>query len=72
MKKNDVKKLLNKSAEELMKDVAESKEKLWQMKRDIVSGKVKNAHSYGALQRDIARMLTVAHTKQTSEKGATK
>ena len=63
MKKNDVKKLLNTSAAELMKDVVEAKEKLIEMKRDIVSGKLKNSHAYITLRRDIARMLTAAHTK---------
>jgi ribosomal protein L29 len=67
MKKNDVKKILDKSATELAKDITEAKEKLWELKRDIVSGKVKNAHSAGELRRTIARMLTVMHNKQTSK-----
>ncbi len=67
MKKNDVKKLVNKSAVELMKDVAEAKVKLADVKRDILSGKVKNAHAYGALKKDISRMLTVAHIKNTTK-----
>jgi ribosomal protein L29 len=67
MKKNDVKKILDKSAVELAKDVAEAKEKLWDLKRDITSGKVKNAHAAGELRRTIARMLTVMHNKQTSK-----
>ena len=67
MKKQDVKKLVNKSAAELAKDVSEAKEKLWELVRDIASGKVKNARSKGVLRRDIARMLTVMHTKQTSK-----
>ncbi len=67
MKKNDVKKLPNKTVAELAKDVAEAKEKLWQLSRDIASGKVKNAHAKSALRRDIARMLTVMQNKQTTK-----
>ncbi len=67
MKKNDIKKLVSKSAAELIKDVTEAKEKLVELKRDILSGKVKNAHAYGALKKDIARMLTAAHTKPTTK-----
>lgn len=67
MKKSEIKKLANKSAEELAKDAAEAKEKLWQLSRDIASGKIKNAHARSALRRDIARMLTVMHNKQTSK-----
>lgn len=68
MKRTDVKKLANMSAAELLKNVAESKEKLWEMKRDVASGKVKNAHAITVLRRDIARMLFAAqaNTKKNS------
>ncbi len=64
MKKQEVAKLKNKSAAELTKDVAEAKEKLWQLRREIEGGKVKNVHAKAELRRDIARMITVAEEKQ--------
>ena len=67
MKKNDIKKLVNKTAAELLKDVAEAKEKLWELSRDIASGKQKNPHSRIALRRDIARMLTFAKINKTAK-----
>lgn len=60
MKKADLAKLKNRSAEELRKEVAEVKEKLWELRREIASGKVKNTKARTALRRDIARMLTLA------------
>jgi len=65
MKKIEIEKLINKSVEELTKDVLEAKEKLWELKRDIASGKVKNHQSGSELRRNIARMLTVVHNKAT-------
>jgi ribosomal protein L29 len=67
MKRNDIKKLVNKTPAELVKDIAESKEKLWELRREIAAGKVKNAHSKSVLRRDIARMFTVMQNKQTSK-----
>ncbi len=72
MKTNEVKKLATKSIAELVKDVAEAKEKLWETHRDVKSGKVKNSHLIGELRRDIARMLTVVQNKRTAEKAAAK
>ena len=59
MKKGDITKLKNRSAEELRKEVAEAKEKLWELRREIAGGKVKNVKTRGALRRDVARMLTI-------------
>lgn len=58
MKSNDVKKIMSKSAAELTKDLSEAREKLWETKRDIASGKLKNAHAAAEQRRTIARMLT--------------
>jgi ribosomal protein L29 len=72
MKKNEVKKLVTKSMTELVKDIAEAKEKLWETHRDVKSGKVKNSHLIGELRKDIARMLTIVQNKQIAEKAVTK
>jgi ribosomal protein L29 len=66
MKKTDIQKLATKSVAELQKEIIEAREKLWQQKRDVVSGKVKNPHSVTYLRRDIARMLTVVQNKKNS------
>jgi ribosomal protein L29 len=58
MKKADLAKLKNRSAEELRKEVAESKEKLWELRREIAGGKIKNVKARSVLRRDIARMMT--------------
>lgn len=63
MKKNDIAKLKNRSAEELRKDAVEMREKLWELRREIAGGKVKNVRSRRALRRDLARVLTVANQK---------
>ena len=63
MKRNDIKKLAARSTEELTKEVSEAKEKLWQLGRDLASGKVKDSHAAIKLRRDIARMLTVVQNK---------
>lgn len=70
MKKDEIKKLHAKSSAELLKDAVEAKEKLWQTRRDIVSGKVKNSHLLGELRRDIARMLSIVQNKSLAEKAA--
>lgn len=67
MKRTDLKKLNTRSAEELTKDIFEAKEKLWQLRREIASGKVKNNQSRTALRRDIARMFTAISAKRSTK-----
>ncbi|MDO8601577.1 MAG: 50S ribosomal protein L29 [bacterium] len=65
MKKNDLAKLKNQSPAELAKTLADSREKLVKLTHDIAGNKVKNVHSANALRRDIARIMTLLHTKAT-------
>lgn len=66
MKKNELAKLKSQSQAELMKLVAESREKLVQLKRDIAANKTKNVHAASMLRRDIARIMTLMqNTKPT-------
>jgi ribosomal protein L29 len=67
MKKNDFQKLKNRSQAELVKDLVEAREKLWNLSRAIADGKEKNNRSAKALRRDIARMLTLVHNSQATE-----
>jgi len=43
---------------ELQKQLKEWKDKLWQMRVDLVAGKVKNVREIRAVRKDIARLLT--------------
>lgn len=73
MKKQDVAKLNNRSKEELLKDAAVLREKIWEMRREIAGGKVKNVKAKRALRKDLARTLTVAGSKdlQKAKKSGT-
>jgi len=51
--------LNKKSKDELKKILQDSKEKLGQLKVDLVSGKVKNVAEIRHLKKDIARILTI-------------
>jgi len=63
MKTKDFQKLKNRSVTELKKDVVDLREKLWQTKREINDGKIKNVRSAAALRRDIAKTLTLIKEK---------
>lgn len=67
MKTKDIQKLKNKSAEELKKEVAEKKEKLWELKKDVVSGKLKNVRAPREAAKEIARMLTLIKEKEAKK-----
>lgn len=73
MKKQDVAKLNNRSAEELLKDAAVLREKIWEMRREIAGGKVKNVKAKRALRKDLARTLTAVSLKglQKAKKSGT-
>lgn len=64
MKKKDIAKLKSRTPEELTKDAAELREKLWEMRREIAGGKVKNVKQRRDMKKDLARTLTAlnAHT----------
>lgn len=63
MKRTDIAKLKNRSVEELRKEAVELQDKLWEIRREIAGGKVKNVKARSGLRRDIARLLTVAQAK---------
>jgi large subunit ribosomal protein L29 len=51
--------LRQKSKTELEKILAESREKLRQLRFDLASGKVKNVREIRKIKKDIARILTI-------------
>mgnify|MGYP001125022654 CR=1 FL=1 len=57
------KELKQKTKEELQKLVTEKKEKLRQLRFDLVSGKVKNVREIRNLKKEIARILTLLNQK---------
>ena len=65
MKRKDVEQLKNKSAAELKERTAALRENLWNLKKDLVAGKTKNASQISKIKKDIARMLTFLNTAKS-------
>ncbi len=49
----------NKSAADITKELAESRDKLWQLRQDLAAGKIKNVREIASMKKYIARMLTL-------------
>jgi len=58
-----MKEIVGKSKEKLTSDLKEYYDKLWQLQVDLQSGKVKNVGEIKQIKKNIARILTVLHTK---------
>ncbi len=65
MKAQDLRK---KDKRELNRFLAEKREKLRQLRFNLVSGKVKNIREIRHLKKDIARILTVLSTKASRKR----
>ncbi len=63
MKKEDLKKLREKTEEDLKKDLQKDKDSLWNMKKDLASGKVKNISEIHRLKKTIAAINTLLKEK---------
>jgi len=59
MKRREFKQLKNKPSTELKIQLASLKDKLWELKKDLVSGKVKNVSEIRKIKKDIARITTL-------------
>ncbi len=57
-----------KSAAELEASVREAREKLRNLKLDLLAGKVKNVGDIRNVRKDIARMLTFLKAAKTNDK----
>lgn len=60
MKKKEIVKLKTRSLVELEKDALELREKLWEIRREIAGGKIKNVKQRRTMKKDLARILTVS------------
>ena len=58
MNKKRLQELHAKSKQELQKELHTTREKLWNLKNDLASGKVKNVKEIRAMKKLIARILT--------------
>ncbi len=65
MKKKEFAQLKTQQPEALKKSVLELKDKLWTLKTDLASGKVKNVREIRAVKKDIAQMLTLLNNMGT-------
>ena len=59
MKKEDIKKLREKTATDLEKEILVVKDNLWKMKNDLARGKVKNIREVHNLKRTVAVIKTL-------------
>lgn len=59
MKKEQLKILKEKSQDDLLKELKESKDRLWQLRVDLVAGKVKNVQEIRHLKKRIAAINTI-------------
>ncbi len=63
MKKNELEQLKIKPVAELKQNLAENRDRLWNLKTDLAAGKVKNVREIQKVKKTIARILTFIHGK---------
>lgn len=64
MKKTDTQNLRTKSKEELLSDMATSAEKLWKLRKDVATGKLKNVREIRSVRKQIAIIKTILNEKK--------
>ena len=64
MKKSEVQNLKNKSKEELATELSVSADKLWQVRNDVLNGKVKNVREIRRIKKLIAVLNTILSEKK--------
>ncbi|MBM3281351.1 MAG: 50S ribosomal protein L29 [Candidatus Harrisonbacteria bacterium] len=64
MKKDELKILRSKSVSELKKSISEAKDRLWNFRNELLSGKAKNAKKLKAEKKLIARLNTFAKEQE--------
>ena len=52
---------------EITTDVTTLREKLWQTKRDLAAGKLKNIREIRSIKADIARSLTMTNAQKVTK-----
>ncbi len=68
MKKTEVQNLKNKSEGELASELSASADKLWQVRNDVLSGKVKNVMAVRRIKKLIAVLKTILNEKKSASK----
>ncbi len=64
MKKTEVQNLRNKSGEELASELTANADKLWQVRNDVLNGKVKDVREVRRIKKLIAVMKTILSEKK--------
>ncbi len=64
MDKKSFQEIKNKPVNELQAMLKDLRDKLWQLKVDLASGKVKNIKEIKEVKRDIARILTIINSQR--------
>ena len=57
--------LKQKSDSELNKNLVELRDKLWDLKENLLKGKVKNIQEVHTVKKDIARTMTILSSRKT-------
>jgi len=63
MKKQELEQLKTKNKLELNKTLADRRGRLWSLRVELASGKVKNVREIRKVKRDIARFLTILNNQ---------
>lgn len=63
MKKKEIQQLKTKPEADLVKSLAEHREKLWSLRTDLAAGKVKNVEDIKNTRKMIARLMTFINQK---------
>jgi large subunit ribosomal protein L29 len=63
MKTKEFKQLKDKPEADLKKMLGELKDRLWNFRKDLAAGKVKNVREIHKVKKDIARVLTLLNQK---------
>lgn len=65
MKNRSNQQLKNQGPAELAKQLVEQRNKLWTLKTDLLSGKVKNVREISTTKKTIARILTILSSQKS-------
>ena len=63
MKKREFQQLKSKPKAELLSQLAALHEKSWELKKDLVAGKVKNVREIRITKKDTAKILTILNNQ---------
>lgn len=63
MRRSELQQLKNKPAAELKLQLDVLQDKMWELKKDLKAGKVKNVREIRSLKKDIARIITFLNSQ---------